>query len=80
MQPLVWQVPFVLISSIIWLKQTLLWLYIWQRKEYRIDKMRDYLTLPESKPILWEKWTLFRLGFVAVWCASFGINLWLTKI
>ena len=80
MQPLVWQVPFVLISSIIWLKQTLLWLYIWQRKEYRIDKMRDYLTLPESKPILWEKWTLFRLGFAAIWCATFGINLWLTKI
>jgi UDP-N-acetylmuramoyl-tripeptide--D-alanyl-D-alanine ligase len=43
------------------IKQSFIWLYLWQKKGYRWDKMRDYLSLLESKKVILDKWTIFRL-------------------
>lgn len=55
-------VPFVLIS----LKQFLLWFYLWQKKEYRGDKMWDYFSLEESKNIVFDKWTNIRIIYLSI--------------
>ncbi|MEM1312750.1 MAG: Mur ligase family protein [Patescibacteria group bacterium] len=43
------------------LKQNLLWLFLWQSREYRYDKMLDYLSLAESKKVIIDSWTKIRL-------------------
>jgi UDP-N-acetylmuramoyl-tripeptide--D-alanyl-D-alanine ligase len=52
------------IFFLIGFKQFNLWMYLWQLKEYRGDKMMDYLNLPESIKVVWDKWTLLRLALV----------------
>ncbi len=43
---------------IIILRRLALYLFVWQRKEYRIDKMIDYVRSPESKPILFDRFSV----------------------
>ena len=43
--------------SIVLIKRLLAYLYLWQKKEYRVDKIMDYLNLPESKKFLWDRFT-----------------------
>jgi UDP-N-acetylmuramoyl-tripeptide--D-alanyl-D-alanine ligase len=43
------------------LKQNLLWLFLWQNREYRYDKMMDYLSLQESKKVIIDNWSRIRL-------------------
>jgi UDP-N-acetylmuramoyl-tripeptide--D-alanyl-D-alanine ligase len=43
------------------LKQNVLWLFLWQNREYRQDKMWDYLTLPESKKVVFDTWSKIRV-------------------
>jgi UDP-N-acetylmuramoyl-tripeptide--D-alanyl-D-alanine ligase len=64
------------IFFIIGFKQFNLWMYLWQLKEYRGDKMMDYLNLPESIKVVWDKWTILRLGLLTyyllfIYLASF---------
>jgi UDP-N-acetylmuramoyl-tripeptide--D-alanyl-D-alanine ligase len=33
-------------------------MFVWQRKEYRVDKMLDYISSPESKPILFDRFSI----------------------
>jgi UDP-N-acetylmuramoyl-tripeptide--D-alanyl-D-alanine ligase len=40
---------FLIPYTMLVLKETLIWAYVWQLKEYRFDKIRDYLSLPEFK-------------------------------
>ena len=52
--------------SIVLVKRLLAYLYLWQKKEYRVDKIMDYLNLPESKRFLWDRFTkLYFFLFVA---------------
>jgi UDP-N-acetylmuramoyl-tripeptide--D-alanyl-D-alanine ligase len=50
-------IPYLLVVS----KKLLTYLYLWQKKEYRIDKMRDYIFSPESKPFLLNR---FNIGYI----------------
>lgn len=72
---------FILIS----LKQFLLWMYLWQKKEYRGDKMWDYFSLEESKNIVFDKWTKLRIGYLAFFLglsilANFYWENWLASV
>jgi UDP-N-acetylmuramoyl-tripeptide--D-alanyl-D-alanine ligase len=43
------------------LPRFLKWLYLWQKKEYRGDKMLDYLSLPEGRKMVLDKWFVSRV-------------------
>ncbi len=60
-----WYLSLILFFGII-VKQNLFWLYLWQNKEYRGDKMVDYLKLPESKKIIFDYWTILRFLFLII--------------
>jgi UDP-N-acetylmuramoyl-tripeptide--D-alanyl-D-alanine ligase len=42
---------------IVVIKRLFGYLYIWQKKEYRLDKLMDYINTPESKGFLWDRFT-----------------------
>lgn len=43
--------------------KSLYWLYIWQLKEYRIDRMRDFLTTDTGAKKIWKNWyTLYDIA------------------
>jgi UDP-N-acetylmuramoyl-tripeptide--D-alanyl-D-alanine ligase len=58
--------PFLVLFLPILLKQLLLWMYLWQLKEYRGDKMQDYISLKESSKVIMDKWSMVRLGGLVV--------------
>ncbi len=80
------------IFSLTTLIQSLKWLWLWQKKDYRLDKMRDYLSLPESRPIVFDYWfklrliSLFYLTFEFLfklqldWLNYFFAGLWIVEI
>ena len=55
---------------IISFKQFLLWMYLWQKKEYRGDKMWDYFSLEESKQIVFDKWTKLRIIYLTAFLSA----------
>jgi UDP-N-acetylmuramoyl-tripeptide--D-alanyl-D-alanine ligase len=61
---LIFLLVYLSIYLILLIKQILYWLFLWQNKQYRWDKMRDYLGLPESNKTIFDKWTLLRLGWI----------------
>ncbi len=64
-----WFLIFTLAAfSLISLKLTLTWLFLLQRKEYRLDKIKDYLSLPEAKGFILDKWTLVRFFWIIIVC------------
>lgn len=67
--PPFWYIFWLLLLPI-YLKQFLVWLYVWQLKEYRGDKMWDYLSLPESKKVVYDKWTVVRFFYMGVFLIS----------
>jgi UDP-N-acetylmuramoyl-tripeptide--D-alanyl-D-alanine ligase len=46
-----WYIPLF----IVFLKKIFTYVFLWQKKEYRIDKMRDYLSSPESRKFLFDR-------------------------
>jgi len=59
-------------------------MYLWQKKEYRGDKMWDYFSLNESKNIVFDKWTRLRILYISVFLAlsilaNFYWENWLTN-
>lgn len=52
---------FVVAPFLILTKHLLKWLFLWQNKEYRLDKMRDYISLPESKKVIFDIWTILHI-------------------
>jgi UDP-N-acetylmuramoyl-tripeptide--D-alanyl-D-alanine ligase len=52
--------------SLVLLKRLLAYLYLWQKKEYRIDKIVDYLNTPESKSFLWDPFSKLYYGTFSV--------------
>jgi UDP-N-acetylmuramoyl-tripeptide--D-alanyl-D-alanine ligase len=57
--------------TIVLLKRLLSYLYIWQKKEYRIDKVVDYLNTPESKGFLWDRFTRVYFGCFSLFVALY---------
>jgi UDP-N-acetylmuramoyl-tripeptide--D-alanyl-D-alanine ligase len=57
---------FILVTIPIFIKQFGLWMYLWQLKEYRGDKMWDYLGLSESQKIVFDKWTVIRFVYIII--------------
>jgi UDP-N-acetylmuramoyl-tripeptide--D-alanyl-D-alanine ligase len=55
-----------LLSFLICLKQLLEWLYLWQKRQYRLDKMLDYLSTLEGRKIVFNKLFILRLFFVSL--------------
>jgi UDP-N-acetylmuramoyl-tripeptide--D-alanyl-D-alanine ligase len=49
------------LTALVLLKRTLFFAYLWQNREYRLDRMLDFLRLPESRLALSEKWTQIRI-------------------
>lgn len=43
--------------TVVLVKRLLAYLYLWQKKEYRLDKTLDYINTPESKGFLWDRFT-----------------------
>lgn len=65
----------LLLSFSVLLKETINWLYLWQKKEYRLDKMLDYISTPEGKKIAFNKIFKLRLLLLfglAVYVFSFN--------
>lgn len=50
------------------------WVYLWQLKEYRIDRMRDFFTLPSGKKALFD--AQFAVNLVAILTAFALGSLW----
>jgi UDP-N-acetylmuramoyl-tripeptide--D-alanyl-D-alanine ligase len=86
-----WQVlvPIYLLTLIIQFSK---WLWLWQKKDYRLDKMKDYLTLPESRSIVFDYWLKMRIiallymvleyifSLDAMWISYVFIALWVVEI
>jgi UDP-N-acetylmuramoyl-tripeptide--D-alanyl-D-alanine ligase len=53
------------------LKRLLAYLYLWQKKEYRLDKIIDYLNTPESKGFLWDRFTRVYFGCFTLFIALY---------
>lgn len=54
----------------VFLKLTLLWLYLWQKKEYRLDRMLAYFNLLEAKKLILDFWfwiKIFNLLALILW-------------
>jgi len=62
------------------IKEVIFWTFLWQNKEYRGDKMLDYLSLPESKKVIFNIWTLLRLAGIVFFSISLIFNLEITAI
>jgi UDP-N-acetylmuramoyl-tripeptide--D-alanyl-D-alanine ligase len=56
----------LLFAYLLFLKNTLEWLYLWQKKEYRLDKMWDYLSTLEGQKISFNKWTKLRIIWLLI--------------
>ena len=56
----------LLFAYLLFLKNTLEWLYLWQKKEYRLDKMWDYLSTLEGQKISFNKWTKLRIAWLLI--------------
>ncbi|MEI6728056.1 MAG: Mur ligase family protein [bacterium] len=56
----IWTI-FALFFAPVLFKQLLFWLYLWQNREYRLDRMWDFLGRPESTRAIFDKWTLIRV-------------------
>jgi UDP-N-acetylmuramyl pentapeptide synthase len=46
-----WYIPLL----IVFIKKVFIYAFLWQKKEYRIDKMRDYLSSPESRVFFFDR-------------------------
>lgn len=65
---------FMVAQFLILTKHLLKWLFLWQNKEYRLDKMRDYLSLPESKKVIFDIWTVLHIINVCLFIAKFTLK------
>ena len=59
-------VVFFIVYFILTLKQHIFWLFLWQNREYRGDKMLDYLHLPESRPVVLDRFSKLRIIVLAL--------------
>lgn len=41
-------------SAVLFILKTVYWLYLWQLKEYRVDRMRDFACSPSGQKKLWK--------------------------
>lgn len=74
---------FVVITILIfWLikvgKDTLFWTYLWQLKEYRLDRMKAHFELESSKRILFNKFYAVRIILALSAGLFFVIEIWQT--
>ena len=71
----------LLIILILWLvkitKDVLFWNYLWQLKEYRLDRMKAHFELPSAKRIFVNKLYLTRVALLAS-SSLLAIHLWQT--
>src|SRR3989344_8868950 len=71
----------LLIILILWLvkitKDVLCWNYLWQLKEYRLDRMKAHFELPSAKRIFVNKLYLTRVALLAS-SSLLAIHLWQT--
>jgi UDP-N-acetylmuramoyl-tripeptide--D-alanyl-D-alanine ligase len=56
-------------------KQLLFWLYLWQNREYRFDRMWDFLGRPESTKVIFDKWTLIRALILTFYILAIYLSL-----
>jgi len=55
------KIIFILLIAILGLKYTLFWSYVWQLKEYRTDRFRDFLVSKEGKNVFLNKFYLAKI-------------------
>ena len=59
---------FLFVVTIFWFlymaERLLFWLYLWQLKEYRFDRMRAYFELPTGRKLLLNKLLLAQIVFL----------------
>src|SRR4030042_2381078 len=56
----------LILVSILSLKYILFWTYIWQLKEYRWDRFKDFLNSPEGRGAFFNKFYLWKIIAAAI--------------
>jgi UDP-N-acetylmuramoyl-tripeptide--D-alanyl-D-alanine ligase len=70
----------------VWYIRILYYAYLWQRKEYRGDKMLDWLSYSEGKRAVFDKWFQWRLAILllliitSIIVPQFKLILWLSYV
>ncbi|MFH1426672.1 MAG: UDP-N-acetylmuramoyl-tripeptide--D-alanyl-D-alanine ligase [Candidatus Kerfeldbacteria bacterium] len=53
------------------------WIYIWQLKEYRTDRMVDFLTTRSGKRATLNVWTFIEIAFLIIWLVAYWDSVYI---
>lgn len=66
---------FLLMGLLLSMLKALYWTYRWQIKEYRLDRMRDFLSTYTGKRWIWNMWNVAEIAFlVAAVISSYSLS------
>ena len=71
----------IIILSFLWVLRTvrsaLFNVWIWQLKEYRLDRMRAHLSIPSGRKLIFNWLNIFKLGLLFFLVLTPFVSLWL---